>query len=618
MVSGQSGGTVNSKNALKHKGLLEKTLRRVGVGKRFFLIFILLSFIPMLFVGLITYNKSQATVENKVSVYCKQINRGIRSNFELLFRKVNEYTIEMIYNNELQDKFTRLLLEKSNQSENEYFSSNDIMEYLKRYIVLNENAILKTSIVTVDKSIFNYDNDYKESKKVSSIISDEIFNRAVEAKGRLIWSSVVKDVNADNYVYKNVDNGFQVSRSFTIAKKNADTVGVFSVLYSSSFLKSAYDQIAGAGDVYLVDENNIILYSNKKEEWFKEFPYADILNARTVNLSNTEDVYFTKIARSNVLLTYSKSAINGWGIAYTTPYLPLVEENREFGIMIIFVSVILLVLTAFVALVFSSSVSNPLRRLTKLTGEVKMGRFDVREDIVGKDEITVLSLAFNDMIQKVEELIKEVYETKIREKDFKLKALQAQINPHFLYNTLDAIRWSARTKKDFDISRRVENLTNLFRLILSDDSIITTLDQEIKYTEYYLFFHMQNYKDKLHVIWDVDEAVRKFKTIKLLLQPLVENSIIHGMIPSKEKMTIKIIIKNANDEIFMRIEDDGAGADPEAIMETLNQSAEQKEGIALKNVNDRIKEFYGDRCGIKFYSEIGVGTAVEIVVPKKD
>ena len=253
----------------------------------------------------------------------------------------------------------------------------------------------------------------------------------------------------------------------------------------------------------------------------------------------------------------------------------------------------------------------------KIAEKVKNGDLKARVKVNGNDEIAALSYAFNEMIEKIDELIEEVYETKIREKDFKLRALQAQINPHFLYNTLDGIRWVARKNKDYDVSRRIENLSNMFRIVLKDDKVITTLDEEMRYTEHYLFFQRQSFKEKLEIMWNIDESVKQYKVVKLLLQPVVENSIIHGMDTTKEKLVINITVKDNTQNIYINIEDNGVGADINYVKQALQGDIKTRNSIGIKNVNDRIKEYYGNQYGLKFSSNIGERTIVEIIIPKR-
>ena len=612
---------MKTKNRYKNnKGLIEKYLRKLKIGQRFFVLFLFFSFIPMMFIGTVTYNKAQATIEEKVSKYCMQINTGIKTNYDLLFKSIDEFSIEVMYKKELQDELAQLIVEKSIPNEQDYFLKNDIIQYLKGNVLLNKNQILNINIVTNDKTSITYDINFNEFGKSSThqIITNDLYKLAVEANGKLVWNTVAKGNSAKVYGYENMDNTFQVTRAFGLPHRQGSIVGVTSILYSSSFLEPTYKDITGEGDVYLIDSNNMVLFSNKKEFIYKKFPYEKVIAGKREAFRNLDEVYYKKLTDKNILLTYSISKVNGWGVVYVAPYSQLVKENKQFGIFILMVAIILLLIASISTFIFSTSISNPLKRLIKVTKKVKSGDFEVRDNASGNDEITDLTLSFNDMIGKVDELIKEVYETKIREKDFKLRALQSQINPHFLYNTLDSIRWVARKNKDYDVSKRIENLSSMFRLILSDDSIITTLDQEIKYTEYYLFFQIQSFKEKLKIIWDIDDSVREFKTIKLLLQPIVENSIIHGMDTSKEQLIIKIVIRDRNENIYIKIEDNGIGADEVYVKETLESKPLCKSGIGLKNVNDRIKEYYGENYMLHFSSKVGERTVVEITVPKKN
>lgn len=602
----------------KHIKILEKKLRKIKIGKRFLVLFILFSFIPMLLIGIFTYNKSQETIKGKVTQYCVQINTGVRTNYDLFFKNIDEFSIELMYNKELQNELEKLIDAEKSHSGEEYFLESDILKYLKANTILSKNEILNISLKTKNNTNIVYDINLNGLKKfpINQIISDDIFNNAMNSKGKLIWNTGYKEELGED---ESNGNTFQVSRTFNLTNKGNGMAGVVSILYSSNFLETVYNDITGEGDIYLIDSDNKVLFSNNKKIIYKTLPYeSEIVNIKN-NLQKENKVYSKTLEDKNILLTYSKLETNGWGVVYVAPYSQLIKENRNFGILIIVVSIILFFVTSISTFIFSKSISDPLKKLMKLAEKVELGNFKARVGVYGNDEITDLSYSFNNMIEKIDELIEEVYETKIREKDFKLRALQAQINPHFLYNTLDGIRWIARKNKDYDVSRRIENLSNMFRIVLKDEKIVTTLDEEIRYTEHYLFFQKQSFKERLEIVWNIDEAVKQYKVVKLLLQPIVENCIIHGMDTSKEKLIINITAKDNQENIYIKIEDNGIGVDSDNINRILHDNIKNsKNSIGIKNVNVRIKEYYGDQYGLQFMSSIGDGTIVEINIPKRD
>jgi two-component system sensor histidine kinase YesM len=169
---------------------------------------------------------------------------------------------------------------------------------------------------------------------------------------------------------------------------------------------------------------------------------------------------------------------------------------------------------------------------------------------------------------------------------------------------------------DLEVSRRIEILSKLFRMVLSNDSDFTTIREEIEYTENYLFFQQQYYKENINVIWDIDESLVKFKTIKLILQPIVENCIVHTMNRKIVKLTIKIRLRDEGEDILIEVEDDGIGADNRYINQILNSRENPKKHIALRNINKRLKGYYGKEYGLRINAVNGIGTKVFVRLPK--
>jgi two-component system, sensor histidine kinase YesM len=598
---------------------IESLLRRVGIGKRFYIFFILISFIPIALIGFLTYFKSQVAVETKVTQYCKQINRGVRSNFDLRFQNINDFTVNLLYSSIMQDNLAQANA-LSEEGKNTSDVSKSIQDYLKENVILSRDTIIHTSLLTKYHVRVVYDIDSNNFLKASDndIITPDLYRESESKGGKLLWKSVAKEDANNIFQRKNMDNAFEVSREFSIISQGNEKAGVFCILYSSQFLNDACMQNTGDGYVFLIDSDSTVVFSNEQKYLFKKFPYIKELANIEKSYKANDDVAISKIGGENIIMSYSKSNVNGWGIVYLMAYSPLVNDYQNFASKIFTILILLLALTVVFAFMFAQSISSPLKRMIAMTNKVKSGEFNVQVDDFGNDELSNLSNSLNDMAKRINELVDEVYKTKIREKDFKIKSLQAQINPHFIYNTLECIRWKARNNKDYDVSKRVETLSSLLRLVLSDNNTITILDNELKYIEYYLYFQKLSFKNALDVVWDVDDSVRKYKCIKLLLQPIVENCINHGFSPIIEKLIIKIVIKDKGDNIFICIEDNGVGADEEKVRKFIYESGENSvKHIALKNVYSRLTEYFGSNFSFEFYSRPDEGTRVEITFKKE-
>jgi two-component system sensor histidine kinase YesM len=238
------------------------------------------------------------------------------------------------------------------------------------------------------------------------------------------------------------------------------------------------------------------------------------------------------------------------------------------------------------------------------------------------DEITELGMSFNIMIGKIRELLDAKMQEQENLKKAELRALQAQINPHFLYNTLDTIIWMAQSNKTDDVIQIVSALSNFFRISLSKGKDWITIGEEIERTRSYLTIQKMRYRDIMDFSIDADDAVRQNTVLKLVLQPLVENALYHGLKNQRQRGTITVRVEQNNDgNVSFQVLDDGIGIPPDKLAElrnALNADAEEnhvESGYGLVNVNRRIQLYYGKQYGLSLSSEYARGTRATIVVP---
>lgn len=233
------------------------------------------------------------------------------------------------------------------------------------------------------------------------------------------------------------------------------------------------------------------------------------------------------------------------------------------------------------------------------------------------DEIGVLQRDFTIMIQKIDTLIKDDYTKQILIKDAQLKALQAQINPHFLYNTLDSINWMAKLNQQRDISVMVESLGNLLRSAISGKEPIITLKEEVQLLKDYLTIQKMRFGDRLQFQLEIDQQWLSLKIPKLILQPIVENSINYGLENTLGICRITVKAVPDSDCLNITVIDNGPGI-PDELLKKLAQGEVKPKGsgIGLQNIDHRIKLIFGEEFGLSVTSELGVGTKVLIRIPK--
>jgi two-component system sensor histidine kinase YesM len=238
------------------------------------------------------------------------------------------------------------------------------------------------------------------------------------------------------------------------------------------------------------------------------------------------------------------------------------------------------------------------------------------KSIEGTAEITSLTESFEHMVVQIKELVEKVRQEEVTLRKTELKALQAQINPHFLYNTLDAIAWLCEEERHKDAVEMVNSLAKLFRISISRGHELITIEKEMQHAKSYLKIQNFRYKNQFTYSFDVDEECLNYLCNKITLQPIIENAIYHGIDRMVDEGKINIGIHQKGDRIIFTVEDNGVGMTEEQCEEILHKDAGDRVGIGIKNVNDRIKIYFGEEYGLTIQSELDEGTRVTISMPK--
>jgi len=285
------------------------------------------------------------------------------------------------------------------------------------------------------------------------------------------------------------------------------------------------------------------------------------------------------------------------------------------------ISLLLIIIIALIlSRLISNSITRPVNQLCETTHLVAKGDFEVRAKQSHTNEIQTLSDSMNDMIVQIGRLVEDIKEEQLKLRDTELKLLQAQINPHFLYNTLDAIVWLAEAEDNKRVVEMVNHLSDFFRSSLSKGLDFVSLKEEEAHIRSYLQIQQFRYSDIMDYEIDIHKELEDYKILKLTLQPIVENALYHGIKNKRGKGKIKITSAYNEDTVVLNVEDNGRGMTKEELEKLIisienKEDVNEKAGFGLANVNQRIKLKHGPKYGIKVKSEIQKGTQVEIILP---
>ena len=374
-------------------------------------------------------------------------------------------------------------------------------------------------------------------------------------------------------------------------------------------------------------ENFICIINDKGELVYEQqngrerFAFDEKENRQELNtaLGKTKESCFRLNYRGEkYLVTRTDMKTTGWTLVSMVPYKSVMAETMAIsGVMILAVAITLIVTLLLLNRILTGVVK-PLKKLEKYMVQVNPDNMDQRMEILTDDEIGHLSMKFNQMMDRIRNLKEQVIEEQEDKRKYELQALQAQINPHFLYNTLDSIIWMAETN-DSNIVAMTEALAKLFRISLNKGNEEISLERELEHVKNYLIIQSMRYADKFTYEISAEPGVERCRTIKLILQPIVENCIYHGI--KKKRGTGKITIRAYRREqnLIIEVSDDGCGMPEEICRKILSDEIASENisgsGIGVKNVNERIQLRFGKKYGLSYSSEEGVGTTVTYVLP---
>ncbi len=367
--------------------------------------------------------------------------------------------------------------------------------------------------------------------------------------------------------------------------------------------------IGQRGYCFLMDSSGNIVYHPQQQ-----LIYAGLKSEDTVTLMRKADGTYVE---DTVIYSLNSVAESGWRVVGVSFVDELVNKNVAEMIRLSLIMGVFLLLTAILtSWLLSRLLSRPLRGLADAmeSFETNADNFTYRS-VGGTREVQELSGSFRHMVLHIQQLMTTVREEEINLRKTELKALQAQINPHFLYNTLDSIAWMCEQGKTGDAVNMVHALARLFRISISRGHELIPIELEIQHAESYLQIQKYRYKNQFSYRFEVDPQCVGYYCNKITLQPIIENAINHGLRLMVDEGLIVVRVFREGDDIIFRVTDNGVGMSPEQVKAVMERGPDSGTGIGIRNVNDRLKIYFGKEYGLTIESEVDVGTTVEIRMP---
>lgn len=560
--------------------------------------FTVVAVVGMLIVGVSFYLKSIHTTETMVLENNKAMIEQVNLNLDSYLRNMMKVSDGIYYNvikrkdlaTENIDKEMDLLYETNKSS----LVSICLFSEYGEVIAASPIAQLKSSI------------DPRNS---------EWFISAVDRRENLHFSTPhVQNLFVDNnYKYRWV---VSLSRSVELTYDGKIVPGVLLVDMNFSGIEQICKNIdmGKSGYVYLIDGNGEIIYHPRQQ-----LIYSNLIQENTKESATYEDGnHIEEFLGEKRIITVKTVGYTGWKIVGVKPMNELSKNYIQVGIFAIFILIAVIFILVAVNIFVSTRITSPIRSLEKSVNDLENGIMDVDISIKGSPEIKHLGKAIKSMVKNMRKLMDDIVVEQEAKRKSELNALQAQINPHFLYNTLDSIIWMIENEKYDGAVVMVTALARLFRISLSKGKNIISLRDELEHAKNYLTIQNIRHKNRFDYYIEADESILDLACIKLVIQPLIENAIYHGMefMYGDGEIVVKAYTKNKT--LYIDIIDNGLGMTEEAVNKLLTNESNSKKGsgIGLRNVNERIKLYFGIDYGLDIYSEPDEGTTIRIRMPK--
>lgn len=590
---------------------MKKFFRQLSFRRKLLISFVTLSCIPVLLVGFAAYhlytnfiiNMTEKSSVETIDLVCDDIDSLLDDTWSLCNMLTGDIKIQ---------KYLRMHFPSISEQ-----YSNDLA-----------GSMELASISTYRKDIFGvyvlgqnggrYKSNYYSFKSEDQ--RETTWYKAIAGSGEAAWfpshegSFIVRSSLSDNFITVGLP---------VVDKASGMVNGIVAADIKEDTITQKIKHSLSNGVICIIDqEGNILFRSNAGNDLHYPIDISEGL------VSNILESTGTTVGKSMVVpdpryLVVSRTLMNSdWRIAGIIDRGFLTQSSKDITHIVMLLLLIIAFSSLYIAMLISQSVYKPVKILCKMMEDVEDGDFSVRFTHPSSDEFGRLGKNFNQMLERIQKLISQIYEEQKKLKNSELKALQAQIQPHFLYNSLDSVMWLLRMDKNRDAEKMLSELSTLFKISLSKGNEIITIEEELRHISSYLFITNMIYSKKFEYAIECDPVLYSYKTLKLLLQPLAENAIAHAIPLPGQKIFIQVRIYEEPGSLVLSVQDISRGMDRETLvslekqLDTSVQPDRRESGYGLYNVNERIHILFGNSYGLTITSEPDFGTEVCLRIPK--
>lgn len=570
-----------------------------GIRSIIFLYFTITAAAASIFIGLSLYTRMSGQVSETVmeenQILIDQVNRSVENYLKTVMKLSDSLYYSIIKNADLSDpsvgeRFNLLYENNMDQTDSIALFSADgeLLESVPALRVRNNLDVTR-------EAWFSYTLDRTENQHFFLPQVQQIFESSSDQYRWVIPMTRVVEIT-----------------------KGTDTVqGILLIHLNYTGLKLLLDGVTlgNEGYIYLIDGNGEIIYH----------PRAQLIDSGLEHENNRavseyrDGIYQETFHGEERVITVKSVGYTGWKLIGVAPRQTVSLNSLKTQLLVVFVAAFILFLMSLVNSYISSRITTPIRKLELSVNEIEKGNLNAKVDAEGSYEIRHLGQSVQNMAKQIQVLMVDIVSEHEKKRKQEFDTLQSQINPHFLYNTLDIIVWMIENEKPDQAVKAVTALARFFRISLSRGKSIITVKDELEHVRNYLMIQHMRFKNRFSYTIEAEDEVLELASLKLMLQPLVENAIYHGMEFMDGDGEIFISAWKEGEDLYLKVSDNGLGMTEEQVArlfsDTPHTGSSRGSGIGVKNVNERIRLYFGSEYGLSIESEPDEGTVVTIHLP---
>lgn len=588
---------------------LKKALNPYSVRSTMILSFMLLISIIVLLVSLVSYYYTMNDIESISINYTVRLLGEINASIDSYIDNMKSMAKVVVENKDVRDV---MAFYNRHRGQRLSYIEEKELEHLRANAAAHMDIVANTrsditniAVISKYKDVVLSDVEKKVNENAEFNVTDWYLKPMSYRDEIIVSPSHVQNLVSGEYKWV-----ISISKA-VLDPETGEVTGVMVIDLNYRSIEAICEnaQLGKNGYIYLIDRHKNIIYHPQQQ-----LLYSGIKTELVEEILKMRDVYLRDEV-NNRIYTRNYSDLTGWSAVGVVNVDELIKDKSSI-INFYFRLAGLSILSAMTfAVLISTTITNPIKMLENTMHQVEVGNLDVRSAIEINNEIGHLSKTFNVMVSRIKGLMEKTVRDEEEKRRSEIRALQAQINPHFLYNTLDTIIWMSASGKNDEVVEVTSALARLFRTSISKGENLVTLLNEVENIKSYLTIQKMRYEDKHSWRVDVPAELLGLMTPKLILQPIVENAVYHGIKMSQAGGEIAISARTEGERLIITIADSGVGMTPEQLEQLFVPRPDTDRGIGVINVNNRIKLCFGGEYGLHYFSTPGEGTRVEIWLP---